>query len=51
MVKEYREVTLTQAEYKIYTSILAKRLREEVEKNAILPQNQTKFRRGDEYNG
>lgn len=50
MVEEYREVTLTQSEYKIYTSILAKKLRKEVEKKAILPQNQTKFRRGDGYN-
>lgn len=45
MVEDYRGVTLTQTTYKIYTSILAKRLREEVERKAILPLNQTGFRR------
>jgi len=32
--------------YKIYTTILAKRLREEVEEKGIIPSNQTGFRKG-----
>lgn len=50
VVKKYRKVTLTRTAYKIYTykiyiSILAERVREEVERKAILPSNQTGFRK------
>lgn len=44
-VKNYRRMTLTQT-YKIYTSILAERLRKEVERKAILPSNQIEFEKG-----
>jgi len=33
------------ASYKIYVAILAERLRKEVEKSGIIPQNQTDFRK------
>lgn len=38
---------LTQIAYKVYTSMLAERLREEVKEKNLLPPNQTRFRRGD----
>lgn len=39
VVEEYREVTLTQMAYKICTSILAERLREEVKEKTTYPPN------------
>lgn len=39
-------MTLTQTAYKVYASVLADRLREEVEEKNLLPLNQTGFRRG-----
>lgn len=45
-VEDYRGITLTQTAYKIYTAVLAERLREEVERKKLLPLSQTGFRRG-----
>lgn len=46
VVEEYRKVTLTQTAYKVYTAILAERLKDEVDEKTILPPNQTGFKRG-----
>lgn len=45
-VEEYRGVTLMPILYKIYTAVLAERLREEVEGKRIIPENQVGFRKG-----
>lgn len=45
-VEDYRGVTLTQTAYKVYATVLAERLRREVEEKGMLPSNQTGFRRG-----
>lgn len=45
-VEDYRGVTITSTLYKIYTSIIAERLREEIEKKKLIPPNQTGFRKG-----
>ncbi|KAL6417094.1 hypothetical protein ACFW04_011516 [Cataglyphis niger] len=45
-VKEYRGVSLTSTLYKVYASVLAGRLSEEVEEKGLVPQNQTGFRKG-----
>ena len=45
-VEDYRGVTLTQTAYKVYASVLAERLREEVEGKKLLPPSQAGFRRG-----
>jgi hypothetical protein len=45
-VEEYRGMTVMPTLYKVYTRILAERIREEVEEKGIIPQNQTGFRRG-----
>jgi len=45
-VEDYRGVTLMTSAYKIYVTILAGRIREEVEEKGIMPANQTGFRRG-----
>ena len=45
-VEDYRGITLTQTAYKVYASVLAERLREEVEGGGLLPPSQTGFRRG-----
>jgi len=45
-VENYRGVTLMPSIYKIYTTILAERLKEEVEGKGIIPSNQTGFRKG-----
>jgi len=45
-VKDYRGVTLMPTLYKIYTAVLAERLREEIEEKGLIPPNQTGFRRG-----
>lgn len=42
-------MTLPQTAYKVYASVLADRLREEVEEKNLLPLNQTGFRRGEVY--
>jgi len=34
--------------YKIYASVLAKKLREKIDKKSLIPPNQTGFRRGME---
>ncbi|XP_025163183.1 uncharacterized protein LOC112590540 [Harpegnathos saltator] len=46
VVGEYRGVTLMNTLYKIYASVLAGRLRKEVEEKGLIPQNQTGFRKG-----
>lgn len=46
VVEDYRGVTLMSTLYKVYTSVLAERLREEVEEKRIVPHNQTGFRKG-----
>ncbi|KAL6421475.1 hypothetical protein ACFW04_014062 [Cataglyphis niger] len=46
-VEEYRGVSLIPTLYKVYASVLASRLSEEVEgKKGLVPQNQTDFRKG-----
>lgn len=45
-VEDYGGMTLTQTAYKIYTSILAERLKEEVKRKEILPLNQIEFEKG-----
>ena len=45
-VNDYRGITLTQTAYKVYASVLAERLRLEVEEKRLLPPSQTGFRRG-----
>ena len=45
-VDDYREVTLKPTLYKVYASVLANRLREEVEGKELVPQNQMGFRKG-----
>lgn len=45
-VGNYRRVTLTQTAYRIYTTILAERLREKIERKGLLPPSQTGFRKG-----
>lgn len=45
-VKEYRGVTLTQTAYKVYTAIIAERLRKELEEKNILPSSQAGFKKG-----
>lgn len=44
--EDYRRVTLTQTAYAVYASVLAEKLREEVEGKGILPSNKTGFRKG-----
>jgi len=41
-----RGVTLLPTLYKLYVSVLAKGLNEEIEGKGIVPQNQTGFKRG-----
>lgn len=45
-VEEYRGITIAQSAYRVYTTILAEKLKEEVEGKGILPPNQTGFRKG-----
>ncbi|XP_024871881.1 uncharacterized protein LOC112454616, partial [Temnothorax curvispinosus] len=45
-VRDYRGVTLAQTAYKVYTAVLAKRLRKEVEEKDLLPPSQIGFKRG-----
>jgi len=46
-MKEYRGVTLMSLVYKIYATVLAERISEEVEEKGILADNQTSFRKGN----
>jgi len=45
-VSEYRGITIMPSLYKVYTAVLIKRLREEVERKGLIPPNQTDFRKG-----
>jgi len=45
-VRNYRGITLLCTAYKIYAAILAKRLREEIERKGSLPETQVGFRKG-----
>ncbi|XP_071572354.1 uncharacterized protein [Temnothorax nylanderi] len=45
-VKDYRGITIMSSMYKIYTAILAERIREEVEMKKLIPDNQAGFRKG-----
>ena len=45
-VEDYRGVTLMPSLYKIYTTVLANRLEEEVEGKGMKPPNQAGFRKG-----
>lgn len=45
-VEEYRGVLITQSVYKVYASVLAKRLRRKVDEKLLLPPSQMGFRRG-----
>lgn len=44
--EEYRGVTLMPAIYKVYVTVLAERLRSEMEDKRVLSENQTGFRKG-----
>lgn len=44
-MEDYRGVSLTSTLYKLYASVLADRLREEIEEKNLIPQNQTGFER------
>lgn len=46
VAREYRGLTLMPTMYKIYTTVLTERLREEVEGKGMLPTNQVSFRKG-----
>jgi len=45
-VENYRGITLLQTAYKIYTTILAGRIRKEMEEKKVLPPSQAGFRKG-----
>lgn len=45
-VSDYRRVTRTQTAYKIYATVLAERLRKEMEGKRILPPSRLGFREG-----
>jgi len=45
-VKDYRGITIMSSMYKIYTAILAERIRKEVETKNLIPDNQAGFRKG-----
>jgi len=45
-VEDYRGVTIMATLYKVYATILAERLRREVEEKEIVPHNQVGFRKG-----
>lgn len=44
-VEEYRGATLMPTLYKVYTIILAERLKRELKEKRVVPDNQTGFRR------
>ncbi|XP_071648500.1 uncharacterized protein [Temnothorax longispinosus] len=45
-VKDYRGITIMPSMYKIYTAVLAERIRNEVEMKNLIPDNQAGFRKG-----
>lgn len=45
-MEDYRGITIMTSAYKVYAAILAERLKEELEKGAIVPPNQAGFRKG-----
>lgn len=45
-VRDYRGITIMPTLYKVYVTVLAERLREEIEEGGMIPQNQTGFRKG-----
>lgn len=45
-VEEYRGITLAPTLYKVYASMFVERLKEEMERKDLVPQNQTGFRKG-----
>ena len=45
-VKDYRGITIMSSMYKIYTAVLAERIRKEVETKNLIPDNQAGFRKG-----
>ena len=45
-IEDYRGITLTQTAYKVYASVLAEKLREELKGKKLLPPSQAGFRRG-----
>lgn len=45
-VEEYRGVTLMTTVYELYATVLAERLREDLEGREVVPHNQTGFRKG-----
>lgn len=44
--EDYRGISIMPSLYKIYVSILTERLKEEIERKEIVPENQTGFRKG-----
>ncbi|XP_018375576.1 PREDICTED: uncharacterized protein LOC108769213 [Trachymyrmex cornetzi] len=45
-VRDYRGISIMPTLYKVYTAVLAERLREEIEGKGMIPPNQTGFRKG-----
>lgn len=45
VVSDYREVTLMPTLYKVYAAVLAERIRRIMEKERLIPHNQTGFRK------
>lgn len=45
-VEKYRGMTLLPTAYKVYISMLAEKLKEEIEMKRMIPHNQTGFRQG-----
>ena len=44
--EDYSGITIMPSLYKLYTTALAERLKEEVEGKGLIPPNQTEFRKG-----
>lgn len=44
--EDHREVTLLSTAYKIYASVLANRLKKEMEEKDLMPEDQAGFRKG-----
>lgn len=45
-MRDYRGIKLMRTLYKLYTAVLTKRLRKDIEEEGILPANQTGFKKG-----
>lgn len=45
-VREHRRIMLMPSAYKIYAMVLAEKLRKEIEEGRIIPEGQTRFRKG-----